>query len=107
LGKNDWEVFTGNPQYLQKTDFFSDNEFIAADEAFFEGDSHLSWSFKNLGTKKLWNLAFSEVRTLIKKQVLGFLLSGNNKCKLPYSDKVLFLAIHAVIRQHNFNMNIS
>ncbi len=34
-----------------------------------------------------------------------FPLIGNNKCKLPYSDQVLFLAIHAAIRLHNFIMN--
>jgi hypothetical protein len=34
-------------------------------------------------------------RTLIKELV----------CKLPYSDQVLFLAIHAAIRLHNFIMN--
>jgi hypothetical protein len=34
-----------------------------------------------------------------------FPLIGNNKRKLPYSDKVLLLAIHAAIRLHNFIMN--
>jgi hypothetical protein len=33
------------------------------------------------------------------------LVMGNNKSKLPYSDQVLFLAIHAAIRLHNFIMN--
>ena len=34
-----------------------------------------------------------------------FPLLGNNKRKLPYSDRVLFLAIHAAIRLHNYIMN--
>jgi hypothetical protein len=37
LGKNDREVFTGSPLYLQKGDFFSDNQWVASDGAF-EGD---------------------------------------------------------------------
>jgi hypothetical protein len=59
--------------------------------------------------KKLWSLAFHEVRVAVENssQRTGawVLLLGNNKCKLPYSDKVLFLAIHATIRLHNFIMN--
>jgi hypothetical protein len=34
-----------------------------------------------------------------------FQLLGNNKRKLPYSDKFLYLAIHAGIRLHNFFVN--
>jgi hypothetical protein len=59
--------------------------------------------------KKLWNLAFCEVRTGVENsyQRTGacFPLIGNNKHKLPYSDQVLFLAIHAAIMLHNFIMN--
>jgi hypothetical protein len=32
-------------------------------------------------------------------------LLGNHKYKLPYSDKVLFFAIHAAITLYNFIMN--
>jgi hypothetical protein len=57
----------------------------------------------------LWNLAFREVRTGVENsyQRTGawFPLVGNHKCKLPYSDQVLFLSIHAEIRLHNFIMN--
>jgi len=42
---------------------------------------------------------------LLSKKGAWFPLIGNNKCKLPYSDQVLFLAIHAAIRLHNFIMN--
>jgi len=34
LGKNDREVLTSSPLYLQEGDFFSDGEFLAADGAF-------------------------------------------------------------------------
>jgi hypothetical protein len=64
LGKNDWEVFAGSPLYLQEGDFFSDDEFVVADGAF-EGDNHLCCNYKNPWNdevKKLWNLAFYEVR---------------------------------------------
>jgi hypothetical protein len=37
LGKNDREVLTSSPLYLQEGDFFSDGEFLVADGAF-EGD---------------------------------------------------------------------
>jgi len=111
LGKNDCEVFTSSPLYLQEGEYFSVDEFVAADGAF-EGDGRLRCSFKNPGNdeaKKLWNLEFCEVRTGVENsyQRTGawFPLIGNNKCKLPYSDKVLFLAIHAAIRLHNFIMN--
>jgi hypothetical protein len=42
-----------------------EDDFVAADAAF-EGDGHLHCSLKNPGNddmKKLWNLAFCEVRT--------------------------------------------
>jgi len=37
LGRNDREVFTSSPLYLQEGDFFSEDEFIASDGGF-EGD---------------------------------------------------------------------
>ena len=111
LGKIDREVFTSSPLYLSEGDYFSDDEFVAADGAF-EGDGRLKCSYKNPGNdevKKLWNLAFREVRTGVENsyQRTGawFPLLGNNKRKLPYSDRVLFLAIHAAIRLHNYIMN--
>jgi len=88
-----------------------EDEFVAAN-GMFEGDGCLRCSFKNPRNnegKKLWNLAFREVRTGVEnsyqKTGAWFPLIGNNKHKLPYSEKVLFLAIHAAIRLHNFNMN--
>jgi hypothetical protein len=103
LGKNDCEVFTASPLYLQEGEFFLDDEFIAANGVF-KGDGFLRCSFKNPRNdevKKLWNLAFHEVRTGVENsyQRTGawFPLIGNNKQKLPYSDQVLFLAIHAAI----------
>ncbi len=59
--------------------------------------------------KKLFNLAFHEVRTGIENSYqrtsAWFPLLGNNKCKLPYSETILFLVTHATIRLHNFIMN--
>ena len=110
-GKNDCKVLTGSPLYLQEGEFFSDDEFVAADGTF-EVDGHLWCSFKNPGNdkvKRLWNLAFCEVRMGMdnssQRRGAWFPLLGNIKCNLPYSDKVLFLATHAAIRQHNFIMN--
>jgi hypothetical protein len=40
LGKNDHEVFTASPLYLEEGEFFLDDEFIAA-HGVFEGDGHL------------------------------------------------------------------
>ncbi len=84
---------------------------MASDGAF-EGDGHFKCSCKNPvnhDVKKLFNLAFCELRTGIENsyQRTGawFPLLGNNKHKLPYSEPVLFLAIHATIRLHNFIMN--
>jgi hypothetical protein len=84
LGKNDWEVFTGSPLYFEEGEFFSDDEFVAADGAF-ECDGHLCCSFKNPAYDgvKTWNLAFHEARTGIWFPLLG---NNNNKHKLPYSD---------------------
>jgi hypothetical protein len=111
LEKNDHEVFTASPLYLHESEFFSGDEFIAADGAF-EGDGRLRCSFKNPGNnevKILWNLASREVRPGVENsyQRTGawFPLIRNNKRILPYSDQVLFLAIHAAIRLHNFIMN--
>jgi hypothetical protein len=111
LGKSELEVFTASPLYLQEVEFFSDDAFVATDGAF-KGDGHLHCSFKNPRNdevKKLWNLAFHEVRTGVENsyQRTGAWcpLIGNNKRKLPYSDQMLFLAIHAAIRLHNFIMN--
>jgi hypothetical protein len=53
------------PFTCPKVIFFSNDEFVAADGAF-EGDGCLKCSYKNPGNdkvKKLWNLAFCEVRT--------------------------------------------
>jgi hypothetical protein len=76
LGKNDRESFSSSLLYLQEGDYFSEDEVAAFDGAF-KGDGHLRCSCKNPGNekvKKLFNLAFHEVRTGIENsyQVLGF-----------------------------------
>jgi hypothetical protein len=111
LGKNDREVFTRSPLYLQEGEFFLNNQWVSSDSAF-EGDGRFLCSYKNPGNDSVticYNLAFREVRQGVEKRYgrvgLWFPLLGNNKKKLPYSEKVLFLAIHAAVRLHNWLMD--
>jgi hypothetical protein len=69
-------------------------------------------SYKDPGNdeaKKLFNVAWREVRTVAENSYprtgAWFPLLGNNKRKLPYSEEVLMLAVHAAGRLHNFIMN--
>jgi len=107
-GKNDREVYTSSPLYLQEGEYFSDGEFLAADGAF-DGDGRLYCSYKNPGndpTKKMFNLVWYEVQTTVENSYqrlcAWLLLLGNNKKKLPYSEHMLLLAIHASARFHNW-----
>jgi hypothetical protein len=93
---------------LQEREFFSENQWVSSDGAF-EGDGRFLCSYKNPGNDLVrirYNLAFREVRQGVKNSYgrvgLWFPLLGNNKKKLPYSEKVLFLAIHAAARLHNW-----
>jgi hypothetical protein len=95
---------------LQEGDYFSADEFVAADGGF-DGDGRFRCSYKNPGNdevKQLFNLAWREVRTGVENsyQRVGawFPLLGNNKKKLPYSENVLLLSIHAAVRLHNWIM---
>jgi hypothetical protein len=105
LGKNDGEVFTGSPLYFQEGQFFSDDQWVSSDGAF-EGDGRFLCSYRNPGND---NLAFREVRQGVENSYgrvgMWFPLLGNNKKKLPYSETVLFLAIHAAARLHNWIMD--
>ena len=63
LGKNDREVFTGSPLYLQEVQYFSDDQWVSCDGAF-EGDGQKLCSYRNPGndeTRICYNLAFREV----------------------------------------------
>jgi len=78
LGKNDREVFTGSPLYLQEGGFFLENEFVAANGAF-EGDGHLRCNFKNPGMMRqkscgIWHFMKWELvwKSVTKELVLGF-----------------------------------
>jgi hypothetical protein len=111
LGKNDREVLTGSPLYLREGEFFSDNQWVASDGGF-EGDGRFVCSHKNPGNdqdKITYNLAFREVRMGVENSYgrvgMWFPLLGNNKKKLPYSEKVLFLAVNAAARLHNWIMD--
>jgi hypothetical protein len=93
---------------LQEGEYFSPNEFLATYGAF-EGDGYLKFSYKNLGNgevEKLWNLECCEVRTGVEKsyQRTGawFPLLGNNKHKLPYSNKVLFFCYSCIYQATQF-----
>ncbi len=111
LGKNDREVLTGSPLYLREQEFFSDKQWIASDGGF-DGDGGFVCSYKNPGNdqdKIHYNLAFREVRMGVENSYgrvgMWFPLLGNNKKKLPYSKKVLFLAVFAAARLHNWIMD--
>jgi len=111
LGKNDREVLTSSPLYLQEGDYFSEDEFVAADGGF-DGDGIFRCSYKNPGDdeiKQLFNLTWWEVCTGVENsyQRVGawFPLLGNNKKKIPYSEDLMMLAIHACVRLHNWIMN--
>jgi len=111
LGKNDREVFTGSPLYLQEGQYFSDDQWVSCDGAF-EGDGRFLCSYKNPGNDAIrirYNLAFREVRQGVENSYgrvgMWFPLLGNNKKKLPYSEKAFFLAIHAAARLHNWIMD--
>ncbi len=75
-GKNDREVYTSSPIYLQEGEYFSDGEFLAADGAF-DGDGRLNCSYKkpsNNPEKKclIWfGVRFKQLlKTVIKGSVL-------------------------------------
>jgi len=111
LGANDREVYTSSPLYLHEGDYFSGEEFVAADGAF-EGDGRFHCSYKNPGNdevKKIFNLTWREVRTGVENSysrvAAWFPLLGNNKRKLNYSEHMLILAVQAAVRLHNFIMN--
>ncbi len=111
LGNNDREVYTTSPLYLDEGAFFSNGEFVATDGGF-EGHGRFICSYKNPGNnhnKFIFNLAFREVYTGAENsyQRVGawFPLLGNNKCKLPFKEHTLILAIQAAAWLHNFIMN--
>jgi hypothetical protein len=66
--KNDCEVFTSSPLYLEEGDYFSEDEFVAADGAF-EGDGCLKCSYKIPGNDEVNKLV---LKTLIKELVHNF-----------------------------------
>ena len=70
LAKNDREMFTSLPLYLQHGYWFSDGEFIAADGGF-EGDGPVRASFKNPGAdaNKILQLHFLRCSTRYRTRV--------------------------------------
>jgi hypothetical protein len=103
-------VYTSSPLYLHEGEYFSDGEFLAANNAS-NGDGRLYCSYKNPGngpTKILFNLVWHEVQTTVENSYqrlcASFPLLENKKKKLLYSQHMLFLAIHASARLHNWMM---
>jgi hypothetical protein len=78
---------------LQEGDYFSEDEFVASDGGF-EGDGRLVFREVCTGVEN----TYSRVGT-------WFPLLGKKKKKMPYSEQVFFLAIHAATRLHNWIMN--
>ncbi len=65
LEENYRKVLTSTSLYLQEGDYFSADEFMAADGSF-DGDGRFCCSYKNPGNdeiKQLFNLAWHEVQT--------------------------------------------
>jgi hypothetical protein len=111
LGGNDRECYMGSPLYLQEGKYFSDGQFVAADGGF-EGEGRFCCSYKNPGNdvhKRVFNLAWREVRMGVENSYCRlcqwFPLLGNNKKRLNYSENIIFLAVQASVRLHNYIMN--
>jgi hypothetical protein len=100
-----------SPLYLEEGEYFSGNQFVATDGAF-EGDGTFFCSCKNPGNDPnkicltLLSMNYIQGRKIVTKElVLGFQL-GNNKCKLPYKEETLILAIKATCWIHKFILNM-
>lgn len=111
LAKNDRDMFTASPLYMNEGEYFSAGQWLASDGGF-EGDGPVRYSYKNPGAdedKKLFNLAFREVRTGIEtsfaRVCAWFPILGNNKRKWNHGDDVMQLSIHAASKLHNWIMN--
>jgi hypothetical protein len=109
LGRNDRRCLLVAHFICWKLNFI-DDEWASSDSAF-DGDGSLLCSYKNPGNhpvKIRFNLAFWEVSQGVENsyQRIGiwFPISGNNK-KLPYSEKVFFLAVQTAARLHNWIMD--
>jgi hypothetical protein len=106
MGRNDREVLTSSSLYLLESDYFSDNEWVSSDSAF-DGDGRCLCSYKNPGNdpvKICYNVVFQEVRQGVENSYqrisAWFPILGNNK-KLPFSEKVFFLAVSAAAILHS------
>ena len=111
LAKNDRDMFTSTPLYMNAGEYFTPGEWMASDGGF-EGDGPIRFSYKNPGAneeKKTYNLAFKEVRagieTAFARVCTWFPLLGNNKQKWNHGDDILQFAVHASARLHNFIVN--
>lgn len=111
LAKNDREMFTSSPLYLQEGQWFSDGQWIASDGGI-DGDGPVRCSFKNPGDdiyRKMFNLLFRKVRAGIEtafcRVCRWFPILGVDKAKWNYDDKVLKYSVHAACRLHNWMMN--
>jgi len=102
LPTNDREALTSSPLYLQQGEYFTDGEWIATDGGF-QGDEPHRASFDDPRTEseQYFNVVFKEVRQTkevsYERLITWFPILGNNKKRLPYSEKTLLLSVHAAI----------
>ena len=107
--RNDRDTYTSTSIYLQRGEYFTLGEMLAADGGF-EGDGNLLISFKVLNTaaKRLYNLAFTEVRKGIENAFgrvqMWFPILGNKRKYWSYDEETLELAVGAATKLHNWMM---
>lgn len=106
--RNDREAYVSLPLYMQRGEYFSGSQFLAADGGF-DGDGPIQMSHRSIGgdaDKALYNLAFKEVRMQVEnafgrvQEWFGIL--GNRCKKWHYDRDLLILAVHAAARLHNW-----
>ena len=106
---NDRDMWTSSPLFMRQEEFLDDGQFLASDGGF-EGAGHgLLYSYKTISHdfyKKIFNLAFQEVRKQVENAFgriqLWFPVLGNAKAKWNCSISLLCMTVHAAARLHNW-----
>ncbi len=107
--RNDRQLFTSSPLYLNAGKYFTDDEQVAGD-GIFVGNGPVMVSFEVLDTepKKDFNAAFTEVRREIENSIgrvqLWFPILGSKKKYWPYDEELLELSVGAATKLHNWMM---
>lgn len=111
---SDREAFTRCGLYMNRGDYFSEEEWVAADGGF-RGDGPIMYSFdaRELGSKQQrmdFNLVFKEVRVQVENAFnrvkTWFSVLGNNKAAWNCGEDLLISAVHATVRLHNWLLRI-